>query len=277
MFQRRLQLVSSNLKPANGNCSLSSVRPRMLRASLPLSLPQSLSPLLRKLQQLENASPAHAALLGEVIDEMLMKLQSSLVVLILLSLAACGGGNSSAPTAPTPTTPIVVSLSGSVSSSTGGLLSGALVTVTDGLNAGRSANTSNSGAYRIDNLTAANANVSAEANGHQSTVKGVYINGTNTLNFTLIPNPLPLFTKTGTGDSVFDMPTSVRRIHIVGTYTGYCSNFIVHIGSQYAVNEIIGTCTIGIGTRYDGTLLTLGGVVSITNSSGVSWSFEEVR
>ena len=73
---------------------------------------------------------------------------------------------------------------------------------------------------------------------------------------------------------VFDMPTYVSRVRVVGTYTGYSSNFIVHVGGRLLVNELLGT---GWGTtRYDGTLLTTGGVVEITHSSGVSWSFTQV-
>jgi Abnormal spindle-like microcephaly-assoc'd, ASPM-SPD-2-Hydin len=85
-----------------------------------------------------------------------------------------------------------------------------------------------------------------------------------------------IFRRSGSGDTVFDMPLDVSRIHIVGTYPGFSSNFIVKIGGRLIVNELLGT---GWGTtRYDGTLLTGGGgTVSITNSSGVSWSFEEVR
>jgi hypothetical protein len=85
-----------------------------------------------------------------------------------------------------------------------------------------------------------------------------------------------LFRRSGTGDTVFDMPLDVARVHIVGIYTGFSSNFIVRIGGRLIVNELLGT---GWGqTKYDGVLLTGGGgVVSITNSSGVSWSFEEVR
>lgn len=76
------------------------------------------------------------------------------------------------------------------------------------------------------------------------------------------------------GDNVFDMPTYVSRVRIIGTYTGYSSNFIVWVGEDLLVNELLGT---GWGTTtYDGTLLTTGGVVQITNSSGVSWSFTEV-
>jgi hypothetical protein len=57
---------------------------------------------------------------------------------------------------------------------------------------------------------------------------------------------------------------------------GFSSNFIVRIGGRLTVNELLGAGWNQ--TRYDGTLLTGGGgVVSITNSSGVNWSFEEVR
>ncbi len=88
----------------------------------------------------------------------------------------------------------------------------------------------------------------------------------------------PLWTRAGTGDMVFDMPSYVARVRVVGTYTGYTSNFIVWINKPRTllVNELLGT---GWGkTTYDGTLLTEGGgVVSIESSSGVAWSFTEVR
>jgi hypothetical protein len=84
-----------------------------------------------------------------------------------------------------------------------------------------------------------------------------------------------VWSRSGVGDMVFDMPTTVSRVRIVGTYTGYSSNFIVWVGHDLLVNELLGT---GWGpTRYDGTLLTTGGVTQITHSSGVSWSFTEVR
>ena len=83
-----------------------------------------------------------------------------------------------------------------------------------------------------------------------------------------------IWSKSGVGDSVFDMPTYVSRVRVIGTYTGYSSNFIVDVAGRLFVNELLGT---GWGTtRYDGTLLTSGGVVEITHSSGVSWSFTQV-
>jgi hypothetical protein len=109
------------------------------------------------------------------------------------------------------------------------------------------------------------------------TVNGDQTSGPNTIQVvaTGVAPPRPNFTKTGVGDSVFDMPLDVQRVRIIGIYNGYTSNFIVRIGGRLIVNELIGD---GWGSRrYDGTLLTGGGgVVSITNSSGVQWSFEEV-
>jgi hypothetical protein len=52
-------------------------------------------------------------------------------------------------------------------------------------------------------------------------------------------------------------------------------DFIVMIGGHLVVNDLVGTAW---GTTVsDGIYLTTGGVVAITNSSGVSWSFTEVR
>jgi hypothetical protein len=85
-----------------------------------------------------------------------------------------------------------------------------------------------------------------------------------------------LFRRSGSGDTVFDMPLDVARVRVVGTYTSNSSNFIVRIGGRLIVNELLGT--FWNQTRYDGTLLTGGGgVVAIANSSGVAWSIDEVR
>lgn len=88
-------------------------------------------------------------------------------------------------------------------------------------------------------------------------------------------NNAPIFSRSGSGDTVFDMPTSVTRIRIQADYGAFSSNFIVHIGGNHIVNELLGTSWGK--THFDGTYLTTGGVVEITNSSGVSWSFVEVR
>lgn len=85
----------------------------------------------------------------------------------------------------------------------------------------------------------------------------------------------PLFQKSGIGDDVFDMPTDVTRVKITGQYSGSGSNFVVWVGGQLKVNEILGTDWPS--TTYSGTLAVTGGETRIENSSGVAWSFTEVR
>jgi hypothetical protein len=89
--------------------------------------------------------------------------------------------------------------------------------------------------------------------------------------------PRPLFTVAGSGDNVFDMPTTVARVKITGDYGNFVSNFVVKIGGRLVVNEILGTSSIAVGPHFEGIYATTGGVVEITNSSGVSWTFTEIR
>jgi len=85
------------------------------------------------------------------------------------------------------------------------------------------------------------------------------------------------FRRSGSGNTVFDMPSGVTRLHITGDYNGYCSNFVVHVGGRLVVNEILGACSVGIGRHYDGTHLVSGTVVDVVDSSGVNWSMEEIQ
>jgi hypothetical protein len=88
--------------------------------------------------------------------------------------------------------------------------------------------------------------------------------------------PRPLFTAAGSGDTVFDMPTTVARVRITGDYPGRSTNFIVKIGGRLIVNELLGTSWPD-GPHFEGTYTTTGGVTEITNSTGVAWTFTEVR
>lgn len=107
------------------------------------------------------------------------------------------------------------------------------------------------------------------------TVNGNQTSGSNTLPITAAGGG-PLWRHNGTGDSVFDMPRYIQRVFVSGTYVANSSNFIVRIDGRLLVNELLGTGWNQ--TVYEGTLLTGGGgVVSITNSSGVIWTFAEVR
>lgn len=88
--------------------------------------------------------------------------------------------------------------------------------------------------------------------------------------------PATLWTSSGTGNTVLDMPTYVQRVTITGKFSGNSSNFIIWIGQNLIVNELLGT--LWGPTTYTGTHVTNGGgVVRIENSSQVAWTFTEVR
>lgn len=91
------------------------------------------------------------------------------------------------------------------------------------------------------------------------------------------PTPPALFTRNGTGASVFDLPTYVTRVRITGDFGGFCENFIVHIAGRGVVNAILGTCGVGSGPHFEGTFATSGGQVEVLESTGVAWSFTEIR
>jgi len=166
-----------------------------------------------------------------------------------------------------------VSLTGIVRSSANNAgIPNATVTIRDCANPGRSATTNGGGSYRIDGLTASNCNVTATAPGYTERTLGVRVDGATSLDFVLLPPP---FSRSGTGDTVFDLPTSVTRVRINATYTGFSSNFVVKIAGRLIVNELLGRAWPS--TTFDGTYLTSGGVVEITISSGVSWTFTQVN
>ena len=61
------------------------------------------------------------------------------------------------------------------------------MTAIDGPDAGRTTVANSSGEFRFDSLTIANANFRANAPGFAEDRRGTFVNGTNTLNFTLAP------------------------------------------------------------------------------------------
>jgi hypothetical protein len=85
----------------------------------------------------------------------------------------------------------------------------------------------------------------------------------------------PPWSVSGTGDTVFDMPRTVERVKIVGDFMECCQNFIVKIEDDLIVNELIGQEYDS--THFEGTYTTSGGTVEIQSSSGVRWTFTEVR
>lgn len=103
-----------------------------------------------------------------------------LVVVVAMCVSACGGKDDS-PTAPPPA---FVGLTGTVTATNVGGISGATVRILDGPNAGVSTTTNTTGGYAFTNLASGNANLSATASIYDQVILGVFINGTNTLNFT---------------------------------------------------------------------------------------------
>src|SRR5688500_6492501 len=106
--------------------------------------------------------------------------------------ASCSGDGSPSPTTPTPTPapapapapapspapaprPTTVALTGVVTNSGGDRVPGAIITILDGSNAGRSTGTNSNGEYRLEGLTATNANVSATATFYAERRAGVFV------------------------------------------------------------------------------------------------------
>lgn len=217
-----------------------------------------------------------------------MKLRLSVVVVSLALSIACGGSSPTSPS-PTPTpsptpsptpaptpTPSTVSLTGNVTvTGTSVRLGGATVRILDGANAGRSTTTDTNGQYRFDGLQPDNGNVSATASGWEEARAGTFINGTNTLNFTI--RTLSPFSRIGTGNNVFDKPSYVSRVSITGRFTGSSQNFVVWCGTSLLVNEILGTFA-GHSTTYSGVHSTPSCTeVRVEISNGVSWTLTELR
>ena len=83
------------------------------------------------------------------------------------------------------------------------------------------------------------------------------------------------FSKSGTGNAVFDIPSSVKKIHIQGASTGTDTDFIVRIDGVLVVSAAIGPTKVP--SSYDAEhLLFAGGTVQITQSSAVTWKFTEI-
>jgi hypothetical protein len=107
------------------------------------------------------------------------------------------------------------------------------------------------------------------------TVNGNQTSGTNTVPFSAIGEypPRPPFSRSGSGNTVFDMPPGVTRLLIRGRWTGRDnSNFIVHVGGRTVVNEILRT-----SITYEGVHAVSGTTVEIVNSGAIEWSFQEIQ
>lgn len=208
-------------------------------------------------------------------------MQRLLILFVSVGVLACG---SKSPTNPSPTptppptptpTPVATTLTGTVTSQAGARISGATVTFLDGPNAGKATSTDGNGTYRFEGLQSGNANLVARANGFEEARRGDNVIGAVTMNFTL--RTAQPFTRSGSGDTVFELPTYITRVRIQASTNTNCQNFAVKIAGRLVVNVIIGTCSVADARTFDGTYTTSGGTVETQISTGVNWTFTEVR
>lgn len=192
---------------------------------------------------------------------------------------ACG--KSSSPTAPTPVTvtppvtanpvtPTVVNVTVAgvvTNANTNAAVGGATVRIGQ-----QSASTDGNGYYSIGSVPAGGATITATLANFNTATETFTVGAGDTRKDLRV---VPFWTAIGTGNTVFDMPTYVSRVRITGRYTANSSNFVVKVGGRLLINELLGTGWPS--TTYDGTHLTSGGVVEITISSGVAWTFAQVQ
>lgn len=141
------------------------------------------------------------------------------VVAACLLAASCG---SKSPTGPTPPTPAqaVWTLSGSVTSSVGGVINGAVVAIVDGPDAGKQQAIGTTGRFTFTGLHQAGFTVRASASGYIATAKSVTLTANATLDFVLPREPVAVFS--GEGFLEFEAPQrdGGRMMHATGTNTG---------------------------------------------------------
>lgn len=225
------------------------------------------------------------------------------IVFLTALVSACG---SSSPTAPTPAAPAVVTKIITVS---GNLAFG---NVNIGTTADRTFTINNSGNTMLTFTSMSCTGGSGPTGYTASPTSGTIAPGaTTTVNLHFAPttsqfyscvlnvvgdqtsggaainvsgsgvNPNPIFVQSGVGDSVFTLPSYVTRVRVDATYGGSCQNFIVRVSTTVGsiINVIVGTCSVA-DTRspFTGTYaINNGGVVSITSSTGIAWTFTEIR
>ncbi len=85
---------------------------------------------------------------------------------------------------------------------------------------------------------------------------------------------LPVFALTGSGNTVFEMPTHISRVRITGRFvdTGGAATFVVFRNGILEINSDLRTADFDV-TGF----MTGGGRIQIQNSSSIAWAFTEVR
>jgi len=73
------------------------------------------------------------------------------------------------------------------------------------------------------------------------------------------------------------LPSYISRVRIQASTNTSCQNFAVKIAGRLVVNVIIGTCSVADSRTFDGTYVVSGGTVETQISTGVNWTFTEIR
>lgn len=133
------------------------------------------------------------------------------------------------------------------------------------------------GTWGSDNTNVATVNQSGIVLGIGSGTATIYIDTTEGgKRGTKLLTVRKIWSKSGVGDSIFDMPTYVSMVQITAAYTGYRGDFKVYINGIFLLWIVVGTHPGGWGEIWEGSYPTNGGVVQITEAAGVSWSFTQV-
>jgi hypothetical protein len=208
-----------------------------------------------------------------------------LVLVFALTVSACGSDKSPSSPSPTPTptpTPSVTLQSVALSANLGALTQAgntAQVTATGTFSNGTTQNITSSctnwfsdaaWVLTIDQgglMTArgsGDATVTTDCQGRQG-------RGRVTLNLL----PAQIWSYSGKGNTVFEMPRHVRRIHVRGVWDGRStSNLIIRVGGTTVVNEILRELP---NRTYEGDHLVTPGTVEVRNSTNVAWTLTELR
>ncbi|MGE0448440.1 MAG: carboxypeptidase-like regulatory domain-containing protein [Vicinamibacterales bacterium] len=207
----------------------------------------------------------------------------ALALIVAAGVSACSGNSVTSPSSGGPGQPTpdaTYTLTGQVKlgvSNSG--ISAATVTIEDGPNAGKSAVTDGVGHYEISGLTAGVMTATATATGHVPSSQAVTVaaeDHESTVNWPLMPTQA--WTRSGAGDTVFQMPGYFSQVRIQGAPHTECEDFVVKLAGRVIVNTILGTCAEAQARIYDALHVTDGGgTVEIVSSTAIDWAFNEQR
>jgi len=186
---------------------------------------------------------------------------------------SCGKESSTTPTTPTPppTPPTIIGVT--VTSDHSTIVVGNTEQMTATVKMSDNTTKPGTGTWGSDNPSVAKIDQSGLVTGVAAGTATIYFDATGDGRATKLMTVRDIWKNSGIGATVFDMPTYVSRVRIRGEYTGTGQNFVVWVGNDLLVNEILGTWWGQ--TVYDGVHLTTGGVVQVKYSQGLSWWFWE--